>query len=73
MPRRAPLFLVALPLAWLGGCVQVPVWEQRLVAKPGMIFSESAVLTAQPASLGQIEPGRTGAGGAQPVGCSSCR
>jgi hypothetical protein len=67
-------------LAFLGagalastGCVQVAVWDQRHVSKPGMIFSESAVLAAHPAALGQLEPGRAGAGGAQPVGCSSCR
>ena len=67
------LFLVSIVALLGGGCVQVPAWEQRLVAKPGMIFSDSAVLASQPALLGQIEPGRSAAGGASSVGCSSCR
>ena len=71
--RLPPLCVVALALPWLAGCVRVPVWEQRLVAKPGMVFSDSAVLASQPALLGQIEPGRSAAGGASSVGCSSCR
>jgi hypothetical protein len=64
--------LVAGALA-SSGCLRVAAWDQRHVSKPGMIFSESAVLAPHPAALGQLEPGRAGAGGAQPVGCSSCR
>jgi hypothetical protein len=75
MNHRRTLALLAITAvaALLGGCAQVPAWEQRLVAKPGMIFSGSAVLATQPALLGQIEPGRATAGGAAAVGCSSCR
>lgn len=76
MNRRRPRFPVLLALvaaAFCGGCANVPAWEQRLVAKPGMIFSGSTVLATAPALLGQIEPGRAAAGGAAAVGCSSCR
>ena len=74
MNPRATLALLSLASAvFCGGCANVPAWEQRLVAKPGMIFSGSTVLATQPALLGQIEPGRAAAGGAAAVGCSSCR
>ncbi len=71
--RTVVLSVLLLAVLLAGGCVPVPVWQQRLVAKPGMIFSGSVVLAPQPALLGQIEPGRAAAGGAQAVGCSSCR
>ena len=73
---KARIALALLPIASalpFGGCVQVPAWQQRLVSKPGMIFSEATTLVSQPALLGQLEPGRAAAGGAQAVGCSSCR
>jgi hypothetical protein len=73
-PHFLSLVLSGLAAALLGGgCAQVPVWEQRLVAKPGMVFSGSVVQATQPALLGQLEPGRASAGGASAVGCSSCR
>jgi len=55
------------------GCAPVPVHQQRLVAKPGMLFSESAVLRVAPALLVQIESGAAISGGGQAAGCTSCR
>jgi len=72
MKIRPALILLGVAL-FAGGCVHVPAWEQRLVAKPGMIFSDSVVLATQPVTLRQIEPGRAAAGGAASVGCTSCR
>ncbi|MEO6244633.1 MAG: hypothetical protein ABIQ12_04280 [Opitutaceae bacterium] len=64
----APL---ALPLL-LGGCAGVSAAQQRLVSRPGMVFSDAPHLVNRSALAAQIEPGRA-AGGAQAAGCTACR
>jgi hypothetical protein len=72
-PRLA-FGLVALPLCLLAsaGCAGVSAAQQRLVSRPGMIFSDAPHLAARSALAPQIEPGRA-AGGAQAAGCTACR
>ncbi len=55
------------------GCAQVPVAQQRLVAKPEMTFQASAGSHPGSNLIGQIEPGSASSGGAQAAGCTSCR
>jgi hypothetical protein len=66
-----------LPLAAilvLAGCSAPAVNRQRLVSKPNMLFSDSAVFTYNTARfLPQLEPGSASNGGAQNSGCTSCR
>jgi len=71
LAARRGLKLWPLGVAALGvGCVGVD--QQRLVSKPGMLFSESAVYAGEPRILSQMEPGVT-YGGARAAGCTSCR
>ncbi len=63
--------LLALALL-LGGCAGVSAAQQRLVSRPGMVFSDAPHLANHSALAAQIEPGRT-AGGAQAAGCTACR
>lgn len=58
--------------ALLPGCAGVPVAQQRLVSRPGMVFSDSPLLNTRGALAAQLEPGRA-AGGAQAAGCTACR
>ena len=65
-------------IAWLAacasGCVAPRAHEQRLVAKPGMTFSEAAVFQYNSSRLmSQQATGLAGAGGPQNSGCTSCR
>ncbi len=73
---KPPLLLsLAAGLALLvvfAGCAAVPVAQQRLVSRPGMVFSDSPVLADRGALAAQLEPGRA-AGGAQAAGCTACR
>jgi hypothetical protein len=63
-----------LALLAVGGCANPAVRPQRLVAKPNMTFSDSAVLTYNaPRLLPQIGPGFPGGDASQNSGCSSCR
>lgn len=64
-PLAAGLLLAA-------GCT-VPVQAQRLLAKPAMQFSGSAVFGNQPRLLPQLESGAATSGGGQAAVCSSCR
>lgn len=65
--------LLLLSLAVLSGCRSVPVEQQRLVSRPFMLFSDSAVFSPYSRVLPQIEPGLTGSGGAKATTCTSCR
>jgi len=57
----------------LTGCA-VGVREQRLVSKPNMQFSRSAVYDYSSSRLmPQIQPGLATSGGAQPSTCTICR
>ncbi len=62
---------LALSLS-LGGCMSVSPERQRLVSRPGMVFSDAPHLSNRSALSAQIEPGRA-AGGAQAAGCTACR
>ncbi len=57
----------------LGGCANVPVHQQRLVAKPNMTFSDSLVFNYGNSLQSQIEPGSATTGGAASSGCTSCK
>ena len=65
---------LALPAVALfsTGCTGVPAAQQRLVSRPGMIFSDAPHLSSRSALAAQVEPGRA-AGGAQAAGCTACR
>lgn len=57
----------------VAGCTNVPVYQQELVSKPGMIFSDSLVDAPRVNLLSQIEAGAAVSGGAQAAGCTACR
>ena len=68
------ILLLAMVPALIGaGCSTVPVHKQRLVSRPGMQFSNSAVFSYQSKIGPQIESGAAASGGAQAAGCTSCR
>jgi hypothetical protein len=71
-PKLTLLLLTAL-MAVVSGCRTVPVHRQRLVSKPGMLFSDSPVFSYQSRVLSQVESGAAASGGAQAAGCTSCR
>jgi hypothetical protein len=56
-----------------GGCANVPVHQQRLVAKPNMTFSDSLVFNYSNSLQHQVEPGSATLGGATSSGCTSCK
>ena len=56
-----------------GGCAAVPVHEQRLVSKPNMQFSRSAIFSYSSNLKPQIEPGLATAAGSQASTCTLCR
>lgn len=70
-----PLALVGLAsgVALLSGCTSIPVYEQQLVSRPGMTFSDSPVESTSINMLSQIEPGSAVSGGGQAAGCTACR
>ena len=59
--------------AVLTGCSAPAVRQQRLVAKPNMVFSVSPVFSYSSSVLPQLETGSAMSGGAQNAGCTSCR
>ena len=63
-----PLFGVLM----MTGCVHVRPQQQRLVSKPNMQFSDSAVFTYQDKLLTQIESGSASFTGGQSGDCGSC-
>ena len=63
-------FLILLAGA---GCSAVPVHEQRLVSRPGMLFSRSALWSYDARTLSEIQPGRQASGGSQASTCTLCR
>lgn len=63
-----------MAIIFLAGCSSPAVRQQRLVAKPNMLFTDRAVFSYNsPKLLPQLAPGFAGAGGAQNSGCTSCR
>ena len=73
--RLALLRLMPLAMIiFLAGCSSPAVRQQRLVAKPNMLFSDFATFSYNsPKLLPQLAPGFAGSGGAQNSGCTSCR
>jgi hypothetical protein len=70
--RSAPFLLFAL--FFVTGCSTPVVRQQRLVAKPNMLFTDLAAFSYNsPKLLPQLAPGFAGSGGAQNSGCTSCR
>ena len=63
------LFFYAVMLA---GCVSVAPRQQRLVSKPNMQFSGSAVFSYHDKLLSQIESGSASSIGGQSGSCGSC-
>ena len=73
-PRALALLGLGLAVAFiLSGCSSVGVHQQRMVSKPNMLFSDSAIFAYHPKLLVQMEPGSAATGGAQAAGCTSCR
>ena len=71
--RVCVLGLALLSLSLNMGCSTVGIHEQRLVSKPNMQFSDSAVFDYSSKVLPQVEPGTAASGGAAAAGCTSCR
>lgn len=63
----------AAGLVLLTGCAPVAMSEQRLVSKPNMQFSTSAVYDYSSRLSPQIQPGLAVSGGARASTCTSCR
>ena len=55
------------------GCSTVGVHEQRLVSKPNMQFSRTAIYSYNSKIMPQIQPALAISGGAQPSSCASCK
>lgn len=70
---KCMLAAASLTLVFLGGCASVPIYEQQIVSKTGMTFSDSIVESSQTNLTIQIEPGSAVSGGAQAAGCTACR
>jgi hypothetical protein len=62
-----------LGLVFATGCATVGVQDQRLLSKPSMQFSKSAVYSYSSQLMQQIQPGLALSGGAQASTCSICR
>src|SRR5262249_32985169 len=63
----------ALALLLLTGCASVSVNEQRLVSKPNMLFSKSAVYSYSSRILPQLRPRLSRSGEEQGSTCPLCR
>ena len=75
---RAPRLLVALQFGSLlvfffTGCASVPVHEQRLVSKPNMLFSRSAVYSYTSKIMPQVQPGLPASGRSLNSTCTACQ
>jgi len=65
--------LLALVAVGLTGCARVRVTQQRLVSKPSMEFSRSAVFSYSSKIMPQALPGLAGMPGAAATTCTACR
>jgi hypothetical protein len=65
------VFPVCLVLMTIG-CVHVPPQQQRLVSKPNMQFSDSAIFRYQDNLLTQVESGSASSTGGKAGDCGSC-
>jgi hypothetical protein len=57
----------------LTGCASIDEQGQRLVTRPNMQFSRSAVYAYTSKVIPQLQPGLAVSGGAQPSTCTLCR
>lgn len=71
--RNLSIVGLATAVFVLAGCAGVPAYEQGLVSKPGMVFSDSFVGNPRVDLQTQIEAGTAVSGGAQAAGCTACR
>jgi len=67
------LTLVLFAMALFTACKSVPVYEQGLVSKDGMTFSDNPAQSDRVNLISQIEPGSAVSGGGQAAGCTACR
>lgn len=73
-PLRLSRLALALSVAHLlGACAPLPISQQRLLAKPGMQFSDVRAYNEASRAASQLEPGRVVTGGAQASVCTTCR
>ena len=74
-PERKNLlgFGLAVATALVAGCATVPVYQQRFVSKPNMVFSDRGVFVYGPRLNAQLERGSADNGGAIAAGCTACR
>jgi len=68
--HAAFVFMVALALA---GCASPGAPQDRLVSKPNMQFSRSAIYAYSSRITSQLQPGLALTAGAQPSTCTLCR
>jgi len=76
MKSKNRLVAKGLPFLLLflfAGCTTIPVYEQGLVSRNGMTFTDDPVQNEQINLLSQIEPGSAISGGGQAAGCTACR
>ena len=64
---------LAIAVISLTGCSSVPAYEQALLSRPGMLFSNSPALADAASILSTVEPGTDDRGGASASGCTVCR
>ncbi len=70
--RRCSLLLLACGTLMFAGCTHVPPQQQRLVSKPNMQFSSSAIFNYQDKLLSQFESGSASSVGGRSSDCGSC-
>ena len=67
------LVCCAMLIMFGAGCASVELHEQRFLAKPGMQFSDSPLLSDYASIVPQIETGAALSGGGQPTTCNACQ
>jgi hypothetical protein len=65
--------MFAAAAAMLAGCTTVPVWKQRQVSQPDMVFNDHGAFAYGMRLNVQIEPGSADNGGAAAAGCTACK
>jgi hypothetical protein len=65
--------MVAVGAMLLASCTNVPVWQQRQVSKPNMVFNDRGAFVYGPRLNAQIESGSADNGGAAAAGCTACK
>lgn len=70
--RRCSAALLIFGALLLAGCVHVAPQQQRLVSKPNMQFSGSAIFSYEDRLLSQFESGSASSVGGRSGDCGSC-